>query len=83
MEEPATWRWIWLGAAALFTVAGGIFVRGKRVRRHRLVEGDIVKLGLHELAFFRSDPKAGATVILDPDPYEADEDAGTEDERDA
>lgn len=61
----------------------GIFVRGKRVRRHRLAEGDIVKLGLHELAFFRSDPKAGATVILDPDQYEADEDAEAEDERDA
>jgi type II secretory pathway predicted ATPase ExeA len=61
----------------------GIFVRGKRVRRHRLAEGDVVKLGLHELAFFRSDPKAGSTVVLDPDQYEADEDAEAEDERDA
>jgi type II secretory pathway predicted ATPase ExeA len=61
----------------------GIFVRGKRVRRHRLAEGDVVKLGLHELTYFRSDPKAAATVVLDQGQEEADEDVDAEDDRDA
>jgi len=58
----------------------GIFVRGKRVRRHRLAEGEVVKIGLHELTYYRSDPKATATVVLEPN----DEDeAEAEEERDA
>jgi len=61
----------------------GIFVRGKRVRRHRLAEGDVVKLGLHELTYYRSDPKAAATVVLDPGHEEADEDVDAEEDRDA
>jgi len=61
----------------------GIFVRGKRVRRHRLAEGDVVKLGLHELTYYRSDPKAAATVVLDPGHEEADEDDDAEEDRDA
>ncbi len=35
----------------------GIYVRGKRVRRHRLAPGDVVKLGIHELAYFREEPQ--------------------------
>jgi len=61
----------------------GIFVRGKRVRRHRLAEGDVVKLGLHELTYYRSDPKATATVVLEPDHDENEEDVEAEEERDA
>jgi len=63
----------------------GIFVRGKRVRRHRLMEGDVVKLGLHELTYHRADARATATVILDPDRDEVaeEEEAGSETERDA
>jgi general secretion pathway protein A len=61
----------------------GIFVRGKRVRRYRLAEGDVVKIGLHELAYYRSDPKATATVVLEPDQEEAEEEAETEEEPDA
>jgi type II secretory pathway predicted ATPase ExeA len=61
----------------------GIFVRGKRVRRYRLAEGDVVKIGLHELAYYRSDPKATATVVLEPDHDEAEEEPETEEERDA
>jgi len=61
----------------------GIFVRGKRVRRHRLAERDVVKLGLHELTYYRSDPKAAATVVLDPGHEEADEDVDAEEDRDA
>jgi len=61
----------------------GIFVRGKRVRRHRLTDGDVVRLGLHDLTFFRGDPKAVATVVLEPEPEQADADAEAEEERDA
>jgi len=61
----------------------GIFVRGKRVRRHRLAEGDVVKLGLHELTYYRSDPKAAATVVLGQGHEEADEDVDAEEDRDA
>ena len=61
----------------------GIFVRGKRVRRHRLAEGDVVKLGLHELVYYRSDPKATATAVLEQDHDDVDEDAEAEEERNA
>jgi hypothetical protein len=60
----------------------GIFVRGKRVRRHRLADGDVVKLGLHELAYHRTDPRASATGVLaqDPDELTDEEEAGSETE---
>jgi type II secretory pathway predicted ATPase ExeA len=61
----------------------GIFVRGKRVRRHRLAEGEVVKIGLHELAYYRSDPKATATVVLEPGHEEDEDDLDGEEERDA
>ncbi len=61
----------------------GIFVRGKRVRRHRLAEGDVVKLGLHELVYYRSDPRATATAVLEPDQDAAEDDLEAEEERDA
>ena len=61
----------------------GIFVRGKRVRRHRLAEGEVVKIGLHELTYYRSDPKATATVVLEPDHEDTEEDVESEEERDA
>jgi pSer/pThr/pTyr-binding forkhead associated (FHA) protein len=61
----------------------GIFVRGKRVRRHRLAEGEVVKIGLHDLAYFRSDPKATATVVLEPDHGEDEDDVEADEVRDA
>ena len=56
----------------------GIFVRGKRVRRHRFAEGDVVKIGLHELAFHKAEQKATATAVMDPDEAEEDESADAE-----
>ena len=56
----------------------GIFVRGKRVRRHRFADGDVVKIGLHELAFHKAEPKATATVVMDPDEMEEDESVDAE-----
>jgi type II secretory pathway predicted ATPase ExeA len=61
----------------------GIFFRGKRVRRHRLAEGDVVKLGLHDLVYYRSDPRATATAVLPPQQDEANEEIATEEEREA
>ena len=56
----------------------GIFVRGKRVRRHRLADGDVVKLGLHSLTYHRHDPRTTATVAIDPAQFETEEDEGAE-----
>jgi general secretion pathway protein A len=61
----------------------GIFVRGKRVRRHRLAEGEVVKIGLHELTYYRSDAKATATVVLEPGHDEDEDDPEAEEEGDA
>jgi type II secretory pathway predicted ATPase ExeA len=33
----------------------GIYLKGKRVRRHKLVDGDLIKIGLHEIAYQRLD----------------------------
>ncbi|HSQ69338.1 MAG TPA: AAA family ATPase [Steroidobacteraceae bacterium] len=35
----------------------GIIVGGKRVRRHRLAPGDVVRIGTHRLAYFREEPQ--------------------------
>jgi type II secretory pathway predicted ATPase ExeA len=51
----------------------GIFVRGKRVRRHRLAEGDMVQIGHHTLTYSRADAAATGTVVLDPAPDESEE----------
>jgi hypothetical protein len=56
----------------------GIFVRGKRVRRHRFADGDVVKIGLHELAFHKAEQNAAATVVMDPDEAEEDESVDAE-----
>jgi general secretion pathway protein A len=42
----------------------GLYVRGRRVRRYRLQEGDVVKLGMHEIAYHRVEPPGTATTIL-------------------
>jgi general secretion pathway protein A len=63
----------------------GMFVRGKRVRRHRLEDGDVVKIGMHDLAYFRAEPPVTATVMLKDEgaDEDEDEDAEVEDERSA
>jgi len=48
----------------------GIFVRGKRVRRHKLAEGDVVRLGQHSLTYSRADVVgAGTTTLEDEDDH--------------
>ena len=51
----------------------GVFVRGKRIRRYRLQEGDVVQLGMHELTYHRAEPAPAATVVLQDDEHQDDE----------
>jgi general secretion pathway protein A len=39
----------------------GVFVRGRRVRHHRFKEGDVVKIGMHQLAYYRAEPPGDET----------------------
>jgi Type II secretory pathway, component ExeA (predicted ATPase) len=66
----------------------GVFLNGKRVRRHRLAPGDVIKIGIHELVYSRYEaPPAPAedartlqtTVLTDAD-YEPEDDDGHDDE---
>ena len=56
----------------------GVFVRGKRVRRYRLQDGDVVKLGMHELTYYRAEPAPTATVVLQDDDGPRTEDEGAD-----
>jgi hypothetical protein len=64
----------------------GVSLNGKRVRRHKLSSGDILKFGTHEVTYFKTDlaaleqERATRTMVLD----EADTEDGeeeTEEER--
>lgn len=53
----------------------GVFVKGKRVRRHALNDGDIITLGKHELIYVderpaRNAPDFGSTAVYDPGPQD-------------
>jgi hypothetical protein len=50
----------------------GIYVRGKRVRRHRLVEGDVVQLGQHTLSYHRADAGGTGTMVMEDASDESD-----------
>ena len=62
----------------------GVYLNGKRVRRHRLTPGDVIKIGMHELVYSRyeapaDDPRTTQTSVLTDEDYEADEE-GLDDE---
>jgi hypothetical protein len=65
----------------------GVYLNHKRVRRHKLADGDTIKLGQHEIRYFRADPlgesqpRAAMTTVLDDDDY--GEGAEAEDESEA
>jgi hypothetical protein len=65
----------------------GMFVRGQRVRRHRLQYGDVVRLGMHELTYHRAEPLGAATMAHpagdDEAHDEVEADAEIEDGREA
>lgn len=58
----------------------GMYLNGKRVRRHKFAEGDVIKLGMHELTFYRADAagtaslRAAQTTVLE----DSDEEDGSE-----
>ena len=64
----------------------GVYVNGRRVRRHRLVPGDVIKIGTHEVHFARHTPiddhhrAVMTTVLTDADraDEEPEEDEGSE-----
>jgi pSer/pThr/pTyr-binding forkhead associated (FHA) protein len=59
----------------------GIYVRGRRIRRHRLAEGDVVQIGQHSLTYSRAD-LGGGTVAMDAeDDAQENENVAAEDER--
>jgi pSer/pThr/pTyr-binding forkhead associated (FHA) protein len=68
----------------------GVFLNGKRVRRHKLQPGDVVKLGMHELTYTRADlpadtaddSRATQTTVLQDSDFDDDETEGDDDERD-
>jgi general secretion pathway protein A len=66
----------------------GVFLNGKRVRRHRLAPGDVIKIGTHELVYSRfeapptpaEDPRTLQTVVLSEADFETDEDDPTDED---
>ncbi|HEX7374415.1 MAG TPA: FHA domain-containing protein, partial [Steroidobacteraceae bacterium] len=69
----------------------GVYMQGKRVRRYRLADGDVMKLGMHEIAYhkveataFEDERTLHTTVLTEEDMAEmaaADADDEDEDER--
>ncbi len=52
----------------------GVFVRGRRVRRHKLQENDVVKLGMYEITYYRAEPPGLETTVLAGNEGETDDD---------
>ncbi len=69
----------------------GVILNGKRVRRHKLQPGDIVKLGLHEMTYTRvdlpsesvDDTRVTQTTVLQDSDYEDETETDDEDRDDA
>jgi type II secretory pathway predicted ATPase ExeA len=68
----------------------GVFLNGKRVRRHKLAPGDVIRIGQHDLAYSRyeapahpaEDARATQTTVLSDSDYESDGDADAEPDED-
>jgi type II secretory pathway predicted ATPase ExeA len=57
----------------------GMFLGGKRVRRHKLQPGDVLTIGMHRLAYFRVDPqRLTATTTLEDAGDELEDEEGAE-----
>jgi pSer/pThr/pTyr-binding forkhead associated (FHA) protein len=66
----------------------GVYLNGKRVRRHKLQPGDVIKLGMHEITYSRVEPGDDAratqtTVLQDADYDDSALDAEADAETDA
>jgi type II secretory pathway predicted ATPase ExeA len=66
----------------------GVFLNGKRVRRHKLQPGDVIKMGVHDLTYTRVDPqslddtRATRTTVLQPSDYDDEGEDVEADQRD-
>ena len=65
----------------------GVYLNGKRTRRHKLASGDVVRIGMHEITYFRleapevDDARFTHTSVLpetDEEPDDESSDAGAE-----
>jgi len=56
----------------------GIYVRGKKIRRHKLIEGDVVQIGQHTLTYLRADALGTGTTALEEDAEEPDPDSDSD-----
>ncbi|HET7202512.1 MAG TPA: AAA family ATPase [Steroidobacteraceae bacterium] len=65
----------------------GVYLNGKRVRRHRLTPGDVVKIGMHEIVYSRyeappapeDDSRATRTTVLTDEDYDGDDEGEAND----
>jgi pSer/pThr/pTyr-binding forkhead associated (FHA) protein len=49
----------------------GIYLKGRRIRRHKFSDGDMVKIGMHELTYQRLDHVEDAEDVAANDDDEA------------
>lgn len=69
----------------------GVYLNGKRVRRHKLSPGDVIKIGTHELVYTRyvptppaqEDERAVQTTVLTGDEYLAEAEPANDEVDDA
>jgi hypothetical protein len=67
----------------------GVYLNGKRTRRHKLASGDVVRIGMHELTYFRLEAPAfddarftHTSVLPDTDEEPDDENLAAGEEQD-
>jgi general secretion pathway protein A len=61
----------------------GVYLNGRRVRRHRLTEGDVIRIGIHDLVYAKvapDDAHLTHTTVLRPDENDASDDEGSRDD---
>jgi pSer/pThr/pTyr-binding forkhead associated (FHA) protein len=65
-----------------------VFLNGKRVRKHRIVPGDVIKIGMHEITYTRYEPAPAddyrtteTTVLTDAD-RDVDQEEGAQEPED-
>jgi hypothetical protein len=50
------------------------------VRRHKLQENDVVKIGMHEITYHRSEPPDATMVLPDDDEVNEEEEAAEQED---
>jgi general secretion pathway protein A len=61
----------------------GVYLNARRVRRHRLAEGDVVRIGMHELSYARLQPddaRLTLTTVLNESEEDTDDDGADDGE---